>query len=273
MADVKNPPKGGFQHGGWYWNPSINQAQRYWNGSFLPAGQTEPTASQAVATPEQQATMSIEDSYKKLAEERNKRFKDFEKARGPFDLDEVLVAKRAEASEQIDPYYDEMLSDYLLGVRRKTERSQADTQDLLGELEATTESFTGSTQLKLTEAIGKAQEGYAESGLFDSGGRFRDEGLMKRETGDTLADFERKQGLRGDIARTGLQRTLEDVGLESKIQQRGLERERFTETESLAGRLAKESGQRYVTDFAQTLPPELQTDTGFDLLKQIGIYS
>lgn len=34
MADVNTPPPGGFQNGGWYWDPSINQAKQYFNGSF-----------------------------------------------------------------------------------------------------------------------------------------------------------------------------------------------------------------------------------------------
>ncbi len=216
---------------------------------------------------------SYQSLYQSWQEEANKKFKEYQQAKGPFDFDEILVSKRAEAKEQIDPYYDERLSDYLLGVRRKTERSQADTQEFLGELSATTDSFTGSTQLKLTEAINRAREGFAEAGLFESGQRFRSEGLAERETQDTLSDFTRRQGLREKQATTGLGRTLEDIGLESKITQRDIGREKFTETENLASRLTKEAGQRYVTDFAQTLPPELQANTGFDLLKQVGIYS
>ena len=34
MADVNNPPPGGFQNGGWYWNPKLGQAQQFWNGGF-----------------------------------------------------------------------------------------------------------------------------------------------------------------------------------------------------------------------------------------------
>ena len=34
MADVKNPPAGGFEEGGWYWDPSISEARQYSGGSF-----------------------------------------------------------------------------------------------------------------------------------------------------------------------------------------------------------------------------------------------
>lgn len=39
MADINTPPAGGFQNGGWYWDPSANQARQYWNGSFGAPGQ------------------------------------------------------------------------------------------------------------------------------------------------------------------------------------------------------------------------------------------
>ena len=224
-------------------------------------------------SPDQRADQSILDAYKSLAEDRTRRFKDYEAAKGPFNLDEVLVAKRGEAREQIDPYYNETLSDYLLGVRRKRERSSADTQDLLAELSATEESFTGSTKLMLDESLNRAREGFAEAGLFESGQRLRSEGLLGTEAGMKSEDFMRRSALRRKGLTSGLSRTLEDVGLESTMRERDIERERFTGTETLAARLAGEAGQRYVTEFQQALPPELQANQNFDLLKQIGIYS
>lgn len=224
-------------------------------------------------SPDQRADQLILNSYKELANRRNQAFKDYEGAKGPFNLDEVLVAKRAEAREQINPYYDETLSNYLTGVRRKIERSSADTSDLLAELDATTESFTGSTKLKLTESINKAREGFADVGLFESGARFRSEGLAEAETGQTLTDFGRRAELKRKGLTSGLSRTLEDVGLQSKQQERDIERGRFTDIETRTGQLAKEAGQQYATGLYQTLPPELQANTNFDILKQIGIYS
>lgn len=34
MGDVNTPPAGGYQNGGWYWDPSAGAAKQYWNGSF-----------------------------------------------------------------------------------------------------------------------------------------------------------------------------------------------------------------------------------------------
>ena len=236
-------------------------------------GSSQPQGAQAQAQAQPMTdAQRAEDTTRRIAQEIQTRFKQYETAKGPFSLDEVLVAKQGEAKEQIDPYYNETLSDYLLGVNRKRQRSQEDTRDLLGELQATTESFTGSTKLKLDEALNRAREGFAESGLFESGARFRSEGMLERETGDTLADYTRRAGLREKGLRTGLSRGLEDIGTAARGQERDIERERFTSVETRAGELAKRSGQQYVSGFQQTLSPELQANTNFDLLKQIGIY-
>lgn len=231
------------------------------------------TTPSATISPVERADQSILDAYTELVGQRNTRFADYERQKGPFSLDEVLVSKRAEAGEQVDPYYNELLGDYLTGVKMKRERSVADTQDLLGELTATEESFTGSERMALTEAKNRAAEGFADAGLFNSGSRFRNEGLADVESQGRSEDFFRQSGLRRTRAETGLSRTLADLGFETKGRERDIARERYTETENLASRLARESGQRYVSEFQQTLPPELQGNTGFDLLKSIGIYS
>lgn len=204
----------------------------------------------------------------------NQAFKDY-RASNPFTYDEYLSSTAMpQAKEQLDPYYNESLSDYLLGVTRKTQRSQADTRDLLGELAATSESYGRDTQLKLTETMNKARQGFANVGLFESGARFREaEGLPTTVAQNEMTDFTRRQDLRRRTAETGLGRTLEDISLAKKQDVRNLERERFTETGTLARRLTGEAGQQYVSGFQQTLPPELQANTNFDMLKQLGVYS
>lgn len=221
--------------------------------------------------PNQRADQSILGAFQNLQTEANKRISEYTQ-RNPFRLDEVLAEKRTQAAEQLDPYFNETLTDYLTGVERKRTRSSQDTQDLLGELRATSDSFTGTTKLRLDEALNKAQQGFAEAGLFESGGRLRDEGLMQRETGDTLSDFNRQQGLRTKQAETGLGRTLEDLALQKKGTVRDIERERASGIETLSGTLAKEAGQKYSAGVYASLPPELQANQNFDILKQIGIY-
>lgn len=262
------------------WN-DINAARADYNAGnwknkalaqqYLQPGQTQATTTTTTATGDPAAD-SILSAAQRLQIEANKRFGEY-RQNNPFKFDDILTAKTEEAKEQIDPYYNETLSDYLLGVTRKRERSTADTRDLIGELQASTKSFSEQTQLRLTEATNKAREGFADVGLFESGKRLRGEGLLEAETGMQTEEFGRRQALRQKGYETGQQRTLEDLALGQKMDVRDIERGRFTDIGTRAGQLAKEAGQSYVSGFQQTLPPELQANTGFDLLKQIGVYS
>lgn len=227
---------------------------------------------QSGGDPNARADQSILDSFRQLQAEANKRVSEA-MSRNPFRLDEVLAQKRTQAKEQLDPYYNETLGDYLTGIQRKITRSSQDTQDLLGELRATSDSFTGTTKLRLDEALNKSAQGFAEAGLYQSGARFREEGLLRRETGDVLSNFERQQGLRTKQAEVGLGRTLEDIAFQRKGTVRDIERERTTGIETLSGQLAQEAGQKYSAGIYASLPPELQANQNFDILKQIGIYS
>jgi hypothetical protein len=215
---------------------------------------------------------AIEDSFRRLNQEVIKRFGEY-KAGHPFRIDEVLSQKAAEAKEQIDPYYDETLSNYLTGVQRKIERGTQDTRDLIAELQADTSSFTRDLQLGLDKTINQAKEGYAGAGLYESGARYRTEGLANVESGNKLSDFTRGQQFRENQLNSGLSRNLEDLASGRQQDVRNIERQRTTDIETRKSQLAKESGQQFVTGFNATLPPELQAANGFDLLSNLGIYS
>lgn len=229
-----------------------------------------------VQNPQDFGNNLINQSVNKFQEaqtQANQKFGDYQKA-NPFSFDEYLKGQATTmAKEQVDPYYNESLSNYLLGVSRKQQRSLSDTQDLVGELQATTKSFTENTKLALDEALNKSREGYADTGLFDSGQRYRSEGLTTQASGNAMDTFTRQQNLRQKGYETGNQRTLEDLALGKTMDVRNLERSRATDIGVQAGQLTKEAGQNYVRGFQQTLPAELQANTNFDLLKQIGVYS
>ena len=237
------------------------------------AGKGGPSSSGPASNgdPEMSADQTILKAFQDLQTETNKKITEYT-SKNPFKLDEILAEKRKQAGEQLDPYYNETLGDYLTGIQRKISRSTQDTQDLLGELRATSDSFTGTTKLRLDEALNKSAQGFAEAGLFESGQRFRQEGLLQRETQDTLSDFNRRQDLRTKQTQTGQARNLEDIALGKKMDVRNIERERQTGIETLAGQLTKEAGQKYTSGLYASLPPEYQGNQSFDILKQIGIY-
>lgn len=208
-------------------------------------------------------------AYRQQFEEGKRKFGEFQR-NNPFVMDDILAQSRTQATEQVDPYYNELKTDYLLGVQRKKERGAQDTFELLTDLNRVTEAG----QLKIDEAISRAGEGFAEAGLFESGARFRAQGLGERGR----QDFMEEQGSRERGISTQFSRGLEDLaqGEREYIGGSGrlgsLGKQRLTDIEQLTGQLTKEAGQRYSQGVYATIP-ELQSGNNFDVLKQIGIYS
>lgn len=226
--------------------------------------------------PEDRIDNAIANTFQQLQAEANKRFKEYNDT-NPFVYDDVLKEKTLQAKEQIGvdtqgTYYNEKLSDYLLGVDRKIQRGGQDLQDVLGELQATTKSYGEQTQLKLNESINNARQGYADVGLFDSGARLRNEGLQQTTSDMATEDFNRQQQFKTNQAQQGYDRGLEDTLLGKKQDVRDIYRASGTDVTNLAGQLTKEQGQKYTAGFNATLPPELQSNQNYDILKQIGIY-
>lgn len=259
-------------------------------GAVAPAPSSAPIQSSTpapVSAPTVNPAQQIIDIATQNQAKANQAFKDYNKS-NPFNYDQVLAENTTKAKEQLDPYYNETLSNYLLGVTRKVANSASDTRDLLGELTASTDSFGRDTQLKLTDTLNKAGQGYADAGLFDSGARLNTEGLAKTESQNATTDFTRQQDYKAKQATTADQRVQQDYGLGNFSADnqsapvpgllasqdiRNNARQEATDTSTLASKLTGESGQQYVSGFQATLPAELQSNNNFDLLKQIGVYS
>ncbi len=215
---------------------------------------------------------TTENSFQQLMTEMINKYNAY-KSSNPFSLDESLANATAQAKEQIDPYYNESLNDYVTGVTRKIGRSKEDAQDMLGQLSADTESYTGSTKLKLSEAINKTQQGFADAGIYNSGQELRNEGLLKVGANQDMSDFLRNQDYKTKGINTSLARNVEDLTAAKTQNVRDLERQRYTDVSTRAKDIQGEMGQQYVAGFKATLPPELQAQSGFDIMKDIGIYN
>jgi hypothetical protein len=223
-------------------------------------------------SPLQQINDMLQNSFQNLAGQAYEAFGKYQTS-NPFNLDQVLAQSLTQAKEQVDPYYDETLSNYLTGVTRQIARSKQDTQNLLGELNAQSSSFSRDTQIKLQQALDTSGQGFADSGLLSSGAALRGSGQVQVSSGNALADYLRQNQYQQTQASLGGTRTLEDIGLTSTMQQRNLAREQYTSEQDTANKIAQNTGQQYVAGFQQTLPPQLQANQGFDLLKQLGIPS
>lgn len=161
----------------------------------------------------EQVNKMITDSFTKLNTEAIAKFGEYKK-NNPFALDQVLAAKTTLAAEQIDPYYNETITNYLTGINNKIQRSKEDAQMVLDELGTQSSLFTERTGASLTKAIENARSGYAESGLLSSGAALGATGETTVASGENLSDFLRGNELSQKKTTMGLSRDLTDIGLE-----------------------------------------------------------
>jgi hypothetical protein len=245
--------------------------------------QQQTTDPGMMLTPEQQVDQSILQSVQSLQDESNRLFSEYNQ-KYPFIFDEVLKQKTKEAMQQqgIGPeapettFYNEKLSDYLLGVDRKKGRGVQSANQLLSELQRQTQSYSQDTQLRLQQALNRATSGFADIGLGSSGERYGAEGALKAGYQQNVEDFMGGQQLRAGQEQQSLDRYLTDLSVEKQGQVRDLYRQSGEATKTLAGQLTKEAGQKYTTGYQATLPPQyqgLQSNQSLDLLKSIGIYA
>lgn len=259
---------GYYGYQGWNDAAALQDFQK--TGGAGKGGPTGGTSTGGTGSPLQDVNNLLQNSFQNLADETSKRFKEYQTGH-PFSLDQVLADSLKQAKEQVDPYYNETLNNYLTGVTRRLARSKEDTSNLLGELNANTQSFSRDTQLKLNNALENANQGYADSGLLGSGAALRGTGMIGVNSQNSLEDYLRGQQYKENQANLQNTRNIEDINLESTQKQRDIGREQYTAEQTRSNQLAQESGQSYVRGFQQTLPPQLQANTGFDLLKQLGI--
>lgn len=275
-------PKGGYQLGAWYWDPAANGA-RQWDGKqFGGAGQVvvNPDGSSKLgaaggnnaSSPLDQVNKIIQDSFKTLQDQVVEKFGQYTSG-NPFRVDQVLADKTKQAKEQIDPYYDQLLGDYLTGVTNKIARGQSDTKDLLSELSTSAESYQQKSQEQLQESVDKAQKGFADNGLYGSGDQIRAEGQATAGVNQDLTDYMRKNAGQVKQVNNANERNITDTTTAGNIYSTQNAADRYTATQNRAGQLTKESGQQYIAGFNATLPPSLQASNGFDMLKSLGIYS
>ena len=152
----------------------------------------------------------------------------------PFSFDEEL-AKQSSTAEY-EPYYSELLEDYLTDVGVKKDTIQ-DEQKLLSALRTTPEGTAGEYNRAYSRAVAQAEEGFAGSGMFFSG-------IKKRKLGE--AEVEKEYDVRGMA--TGVQRKERDVGREQK-----------TAIEGGVLQRQQEAMSQYYTPFVQSYQRQFPT--------------
>lgn len=187
--------------------------------------------------------------------------------RNPFAFDEVLARKSAE--EVNDPFYKQKLSDFLQGVERQRTRSIEDEQNLLSEIKADIQSYTGRAKLELDRAINASREGFADAGMFFSGRRIGAEGTLETENQMNLSDYLRGQAQRERATTLGGTRTREDLLTQQTIGQRDIGRERQFEVEQDVKEASRRAALQREFERSQFLGPSPgQTFVDYDRTQQ-----
>jgi len=182
---------------------SYLQQQREVQPTISQPAVTQPTVTQPVQAPKtpEQITEDIVSATEDYWNRQTSFLEEYTKE-NPFVFDEEL-AKLA-SKEQYEPYYSELLEDYLgdIGVKKETIQ---DEQKLLEALRTTPEGTAGVTTRAYERAVGQAEEGFAGSGMFFSG-------IKKRGLGE--AEAEREYELKETA--TGIQRKERDITREQE---------------------------------------------------------
>ncbi len=155
-------------------------------------------------------------------------------AGNPFAFDEELEKEAILRDPEFEGFYSQKLSDFLQGIQTQRRRSTQDEGNLLSDLKADTESFTGRQKQELDRAVNASREGFSDSGLFFSGQRLRGQGILEEESQFEESEFTRGQDIKSREARLLGGRRREDLLREEDLGVRGIE---LGKAESLEERL------------------------------------
>lgn len=163
----------------------------------------------------------IMDANQKLIDEE-KKFLEKYKQDNPFVFDETLARESARA--EYEPYYSELLQDYLTGVetRRATIQDEQKLAQDLYKLDTTSRSRA------YERAVGQAEEGFAGQGMFFSGIKERTTGQQEVE----YKDDSQRASLGYETGQRGFGRELGTIDVEESMKRRDIGREQETQIES-----------------------------------------
>lgn len=168
------------------------------------------------------------------------RVKDFG-LEGPFAFDEAQA--RAVAEQTSDPYYDQILKEFVSGVDMKRKQGQDQERELLANLTREKEYEKGEARKNIEDAISSTEQGFESRGLFDSGlrrravGRIEGEGNLQGQRADEL----------GNAQASNIQRSSADVNaalnLDESIGKRKIGTERSNTIENIVENQRREQQQ------------------------------
>jgi hypothetical protein len=170
----------------------------------------------------------------------------------PFVFDEQLARQSSKA--EYEPYYSELLQDYLSG----TELKRATIQDETKLLDTMHQIDTGQKSRAYTRAVAQAEEGYNGQGMFFSG-------IKKRALG--AGEVEQKATQEGSQAqyatsKAGLGREETALNLDVAQKQRDIGREQTANIESGILTRKNEAQTQYYTPLIQSYFRQFPSSSG-----------
>jgi hypothetical protein len=168
--------------------------------------------------------------------------------KNPFVFDEALAEKSAKA--EYEPYYTELLQDYIKGIDLSKQTIQTEKK-----LQAELQTYeTGKRSREYTQAIAKAEEGFAGAGLFFSG--IKNRALGEQDVEKQAGDEYLKAGYTAKAE--GFSTQTQALDLQQQQKQRDLEREQEASIEGGILQRKEEAAKPYwsnvIMDYARKFP-------------------
>lgn len=174
------------------------------------------------------------EKYTKDLEAYNSRFNEFT-TKNPFVFDEVLKEEVGKVKQRLDPYYNQIIGDYMQGVELKKSRSLEDERKLLGYLTQQTDKYNQEQKEILREGFDQISGEFSQQGLEESGAQKRAEGRLAAQSQSQNEDYNTTQEYKQDQTVTAGQRLRDvDLPLASRIFKRDTGEEQQYQTQSQA---------------------------------------
>jgi hypothetical protein len=177
-----------YQQGGWYDNPATGQNQRWMNGAFVPNAGSTP-ASGASSDP-MSAVSDMISKYQAAQDAYNAKESDYYK-NNPFNRDDQLAAATNEATSALNPYYTELLGNFMAGINYTRQNSLEDENRAVTNLQADVDAYTGQAKSQLQQTLLQAGQQFSDSGSYDSGARARTQGYDSAQSAYDIANQQR----------------------------------------------------------------------------------
>lgn len=181
-------------------------------------------------SPEHKSAQEIIDASKKAIEEQTS-FLDKYVKKNPFIFDEELARQSAKA--EYEPYYQELLSDYLGQVELNRETIE-DDKKLQAELQ---EYETGKSSRDFAKAVSQVEQGFAGKGMFFSGSRAK--GVGEKEVENVASTEAREAGYESE--RSKLDRRSRALDIDVSTKERDIGRE---QDEAIEGGVLQRRGEK-----------------------------